>query len=150
MTGKSNPEKIVGFTFMPSGPRKHRGNGREFCILAGSAGSNHRSESRQRMEVIVRNFHLAFRQPIHTGDGVQGKAFTVEFGGGGHNLIRCYGGVEVIALEGMFNCSERQGGSGQEFGARRWQRHSHNDRWGGLSFFRWTYSYRAVHPDPKL
>jgi hypothetical protein len=92
------PKKLVGLAFVPIGPGEHRGDGGHLGLGPREARANHHPDRGSRMEIVVDHFHLAGWQPIDPGDGIDGEAVCVEEFGGGDDLARMHGGVEVITL----------------------------------------------------
>src|SRR5436190_135870 len=97
------------------------------------------------MEEIIDELDLVLSQPIDPRYGVESKAFAVQFSGNIDDVFRNDVDLEMVALERVFDCLERENAAGQEFSSRRGQEDRGGGRDGnGLRGFRcWTFRRRG-------
>src|SRR5215831_13301952 len=88
MPKKAYSEKIMSFAFMPVGSWKHLRNGRELGVITRNARAYDHSQRPGRMKIIINDFHLPVREPVHAAYCIQSESLPVEFLGRMHDLLR--------------------------------------------------------------
>jgi len=107
MADKADAEKVMGLALMPVGAGEQVRYRRDLRLFPRNTAANHNSNAVDGMEEVIHKLHLAGCNPINASDRVQGKAFPIQFFGGGNHLVWLDDGVQVIATEGMFDRLKR-------------------------------------------
>jgi hypothetical protein len=88
MSQKPNAEKLVRLPFVPIGPGKHTGYGRNLWIGAGHARPHDHLPWLCGVKEVVDQFHLTGSHPVHPRHGIDGKPMLVQELSRRYHLVR--------------------------------------------------------------
>lgn len=108
MPGEVNPEEIMRLALVPICAWEYVRDGRKLRVFPGHPRAHDHAQELLWMEIVVYDFHLRSREPIDSGNRVEGKPFFVEMLSRRNNLVRRNAGFEVIAFERVIHGLERQ------------------------------------------